>query len=234
MSIYFPSSAALTYLREGMALSVSDKLGHPDFRPPIDHAMPPEFTEECKNIVASNIAGQGSRFLAHVETNPRTVLDIGCGLGIFSLSLYHTLNEKPTLYMVDGDSGGAYMTKFTDDGRDLVTDIDVTADFMLGNGVHPDHMALVPPCAEVVSKLPPMDLVVSNYSWFYHYPPEVYWDAVRAIMHDNSYIQVNIRLDGGHPEYFDWLKTRFHDVTVTEFYRNEWNTVITVIAHKPV
>jgi hypothetical protein len=234
MNIYFPLTAARTYLREGMVLPVSDKLSVPRCPTNPDEILTPEYIGECKRIAEESVGWQGPHILTYIDTMPRTVLDIGCGLGIFSLSLYHALDEKPTLYMVDGDNGGTYMTKFTNDGHDLVTDTSVTKDFVLGNGVHADHMVLVPPLMEEVAKLPRMDLVVSNYSWFYHYPPEVYWDAVRAIMHETSFMKVNIRLDGGHPEYLDWMKARFHEVTVTELLQNDWNKSITVLAHKPI
>ena len=166
---------------------------------------------------------QGPELFRLTGGNVRTILDIGCGLGLASLGLYQKLAVKPFMFLVDSvsnkhyDDYTDYMDAFRQDGTDFVTDLRVTHSMFMRHGVSPDHVRLIQPDQQHVGTLRNIDLVISYGSWFYHYGPEVYWNAVEKVMHPDSMLRVEIRWgeqSSANPEFLDFLHEKFVDVQI--------------------
>jgi SAM-dependent methyltransferase len=219
----FSSSVAELYIRQG-------KL-YPTVKPTDEVTRDHEAMAHAQaNRVVDT---HGPNILNLLDVEPQTVLDIGCGLGLFALSMDRCIHNGK-FYLVDG-SKELYQEAFREDGSNLVTDMDITREFLIANNLPQNRFIILPPSAEVVAKLPPMDLIVSHDSWFYHYPPEIYWDAVRQVMHEDSYLNVSIRLNPvhGHPEYYHWLTERFDSVQVISVTGEGQRRRLTVMCHGP-
>ena len=184
----------------------------------------PIYRQLVESHAEHTVASQGRGILRWTKSPVHSILDIGCGLGLCSLSLYRELEEKPMLYLCDGinkpaDQDTVYCASFAPDGDNMVTDIRVTLDFLLSNGVAQEHINIVAPDELAIANLNHIDLVVSNVSWCYHYPPEVYWTGVSFCMHPRSMMKVDIRVGDyadSHPEYVDFFNSRFHLVEEME------------------
>lgn len=218
----FTDQAALLYLQEGMVFSQLSSMGI-DNQPSSRQAIlnHPFLMMYLRTKAREIMEFQGKELLQDIGYEPRTVLDIGCGLGLCSLALYQEMETKPTLFLVDGGrefekDTATYMNTFNDDGTDFVSDLRITMDLLLRNGVPQEKMNFLGPVADNVASLKPgsIDLVFSNASWFYHYPPEIYWDAVQSVMHKDSTLRVDIQVNylSPHPEHVDFLKERFLEV----------------------
>ncbi len=219
--LYFSDEAALMYMQEGMVHGHLHQMGF-DRQPPSRQGIldNPFFMKLCRIQAKKFFDFQGPELLADVgDMRVNSMLDIGCGLGLCSLSYYHAASNKPNLYLVDGGTKlegdeATYCASFTK-GDNLVSDLRVTMDMMLRNGVPQEKLNFLGPDPSNISNLRSIDLVVSNVSWFYHYPPEVYWEAVNSVLHEQSAMRVDIRVGpyaDPHPEYVEFLHESFHVV----------------------
>lgn len=211
------------YVQQGMihgemqGMGISDK---PKTREEI--RKHPFFKKFIQTKVDSMVTYQGPQLLDQIGDHKiSSILDIGCGLGLCSLSLYNAMNPKPTLYVCDGGtklSGdeATYLSTFTE-GNNLVSNMSTTYNLLMRNGVDQKDVNVIGPDIKNISNLNKIDLVISNVSWCYHYPPEVYWAGVKQCMHPDSILRVDIRVgpyEDPHPEYIEFFKEYFLSVKI--------------------
>lgn len=136
----------------------------------------------------------------HVPTSCHRLLDIGCGLGLISLLIYKNCpDNKPTLYMYDQSAGldtsaqadiapGGYHESYK-----FTASLEITKDFLLLNGVAPDHIVLCEVGQWEINQAAPLDLVVSRKSWGFHYPLDEYLEQVAASVRPGGAVITDVR-----------------------------------------
>ena len=220
----------LMYIQEGMVNRVFVASGLPR-RPTYDFIQANPLVYQLTSARAHEKYAENAELVERFTRPVESVLDIGCGLGLSSLYMYHALDPKPSLFLVDGvceksyDEIGEYMAAFNPDADEFVSDIRVTYEFLRRNGVDPSHINLIGPDLRCVSHLRDIDMVISNGSWFYHYPKEVYWDGIKEAMHQHSMLRVDIRVKRvadsditDNSAYIDFLREQFREVEILRHY----------------
>jgi len=141
--------------------------------------------------------------------NTRSILDIGCGLGLVDLVLYRRINPSPDVYLLDKNNEhkslspvrGGYNQRFI-----FTADLDLTRDIFAQNGTATEQVHYIDTENNAIASLPKIDLILSITSWGFHYPIETYWEGVREIVHDKSVLFIDLRKETSG---FDFLKDRF-------------------------
>lgn len=151
-----------------------------------------------------------------------SVLDIGCGIGVSSLAIYHSKksNDKPDLYLLDGSPNKIHDDKLRIAKKGICKkdyefsfDIFAAQQFLIGNGVRQENINFLAPSPRSISNLKEIDLIISFTSWFWHYPCETYWDSVIKVLHSKSALMVDIFYTYSD-DYISLLRRHFIDVDV--------------------
>lgn len=147
--------------------------------------------------------------LKYVPSNIKSVLDIGCGLGLVDLVLYKRIKPSPDVYLLDKDNEhqslrsvkGGFHQRYI-----FTADLALTRDFFIQNGVKNDQIHFVDSSINALASLPKIDLILSITSWGFHYPIETYWEGVRKIIHEKSLLFIDLRKG---QKGFEFLKMNF-------------------------
>lgn len=145
-------------------------------------------------------------FKAHLPKRVSNVLDVGCGLGYLDVVINDKLSftssvpyTPPNFYMFDAMDSfvGGSVKKF-------YSNLEATKKFMMAHGVDEDNIFLVDASKtgssnqinkdpECFSGLPKMDLVVSMYSWGWHFRIEKYIKEVSHIMNSGGLLVLEMK-----------------------------------------
>lgn len=147
--------------------------------------------------------------LKYAPQSLRSILDIGCGLGLVDLVLYKRIHPAPDVYLLDKDNehgsfssvSGGFHQRYV-----FTADLGVTRAIFLENGAQEEHVHFVEPDANAVGALQNIDLILSLTSWGFHYPIETYWEGVEKIMHEESVLFIDLRKSQNG---FEFLKNKF-------------------------
>jgi SAM-dependent methyltransferase len=123
---------------------------------------------------------------------PRTVLDIGCGLGIYDLAIDKFYSEPINYYLLDKTTDASEESNVFYGYQQVgafYNNLDTTTDFLTSNGIEKDrlHMLSVASSNETTNimlqnTLQNVDLIISIISWGFHYPVSTYLDTVDKIL----------------------------------------------------
>lgn len=125
---------------------------------------------------------------------PRTaenILDIGSGLGGIDVRLAQ-LYPKANLYLVDGNGLDAYYGSCS---YGVYNSLSLTKKFLMDNDVDEDRINIIPIGEEIGDKS--FDLILSLFSWGFHYPLSTYYDMVREVSRPGTVLIVDVR---GHED----------------------------------
>jgi len=143
-----------------------------------------------------------NEFSKYLPSSVSNVLDVGCGLGYIDVVINDNLNDC-NFYMFD-----AMNTVNVTQVRDFYSNLKLTKKFMVEHGVDADSIFLVdasktgmdrsinkdPKC---FSSIPKMDLVVSMYSWGWHFPLEKYIKEVSDITSKDGLLVLECKNQSG-------------------------------------
>jgi SAM-dependent methyltransferase len=124
----------------------------------------------------------------------RTILDIGSGLGGIDVLLSRHYDGQAFVNLVDGRDDPPAVRGYAE----TFNDMEVALDFQERNGV--ERIGFCTPSALFTPR--PMDLIISQASWCFHYPPEYYLSWVKACCHPGTVLILDVRKD-----YIWWNKT---------------------------
>lgn len=197
LPFFFPREAAVVWYQQGQSDHFFETIPTTKKEVMANEKFCAQTRDELRGIVE-----RSARILFdHLGGQPRieSILDVGCGLGLFSLSIYRQSYHKPILYLVDGISPTGMNTMLTVKGRDeqfpFTNDPRVLADFMLRNGIENKHLNIMAPSSEVISNLRSIDLVIATDSWMTGIAREEYWEAITSTLHSGSMIIVDVNSD---------------------------------------
>lgn len=140
--------------------------------------------------------------------SPKSILDIGCGLGVISLFLFKSTKCK--MYMLDSESDETVsVTGFHKDGYIFTAKMAACAQFLQKNGISKDRIELIDIAKDPFPEAE-MDVIISKRSWGFHYPLSEYLEKCRGVLSDSGCIVVDVRKNAlnedtlnSYAKYFD-------------------------------
>ena len=110
------------------------------------------------------------------------VLDIGSGIGFLDLLLSKYLNNGSKFYLVDESkfTPRSSQFKYTDS---FYNNWSVFEDLVENSDISKSDFTLLSTTEEWPEKL---DMIMSNHSYMFHYPKELYWDRVMKAVRSNK------------------------------------------------
>lgn len=155
--------------------------------------------------------------------NGDVILDIGCGLGILDVILAKRF-DKCHFYLLDRSEGdrkdghGGY-NKTADDFLTR-TQISLTRDFLVRNGVDPSRFTVIDVSqydSLDVIPIDKLDVVLSKMSWCFHYPYLTYSDWCYRNMKSSGKLLIDVRNNRFPVEKYRVLqKGKKHETIVIE------------------
>lgn len=119
----------------------------------------------------------------------RSLIDIGSGMGGIDILLQRYYGEECEVYLVDGLSDPPYHTVRADEKT--FSNEQATRGFWFANEA---HLTQVLDAAKRAEFQPiRADLIVSLFSWCFHYPPELYLDWVLSCCHKETVVIADLR-----------------------------------------
>ena len=136
--------------------------------------------------------------LPHIATDCNSVLDIGCGLGVLDLFLWHELNN-PKLYLLDKTKVDENIWYLFTNKAAFYNSLDLTNQFLVRNGVTRESIRTLNSGDDynIPIKANSVDLVISSLSWGFHYPLSTYMDGVQRVLREDGIIIVDTRKGTG-------------------------------------
>lgn len=157
-------------------------------------------------------AHEVNEFLPYLQAEPVSVLDIGCGLGLIDLHLYHAL-KGTNLFLVDKTSMSDVIVYGFEEYGAFYNSLALTASILVSGGVAKEHIHTMeaPETGVLNVSDKSIDLVISTLSWGFHYPIPRYLDSVLAVLSDRGQLVVDVRngTDG-----FEVLARHFHLIEI--------------------
>ncbi|XWV24938.1 hypothetical protein QJ856_gp0843 [Tupanvirus deep ocean] len=134
---------------------------------------------------------------------PKTVLDIGCGLGIYDLALHDFYKTNIKFYLLDKTTTPEEEKKVFYGHREVAAfynNLDYTEEFLSINGINKENINCITVEDDIeITKnflkqnLSNIDLVISIISWGFHYPIKTYLDTVHDILSDDGLLCLHCR-----------------------------------------
>jgi len=194
LPFFFPREAAVIWYQQG----TSD--GYFDVKPTTKKEVMEneKFCAQTRDKLRGYVERSARILFDHLGGQPciKTILDVGCGLGLFGLSIYRQSYHKPILYLVDGISPTGMNNMLTVRGEDdefpFTNDQRVLADFMLRNGIENRHLNIIAPSPEVIANFRSIDFVIATDSWMTGIAKDEYWKAIASTLHSGSMVLVDV------------------------------------------
>lgn len=151
--------------------------------------------------------------------SPRSMLDIGCGLGLSSIMIakYSRMNY---LGLLDGDGTGELFSDYRE-GAPAWNDVNI-AGIMASSNLHREcrFECFTPPVIKQFRFLP-FDLVVSFKSWGTHYPISTYIGMVSRYVEPGGLVVLDLR-PGDGPEGEAFRQGQRDEIVAAGFELVQW------------
>lgn len=146
-----------------------------------------------------------------LKRKPKTVLDIGCGLGIYDLAMHDFYGPGIDFYMLDKttttEEESNVFYGYKEKGA-FYNNLDYTREFLELNGVDSEKIHIISVDeTEKIEAIPKLDLIISIISCGFHYPLSTYFDRIVKLVKDDGLFCFHCRCI---EENLPLLETRFH------------------------
>lgn len=131
------------------------------------------------------------KVIEHYIQSPKRVLELGCGLGRFSIFLNSQLDTGPEFFLADYSKISERVKYGWNPADSFYNNLDLTKEFCNLNGL--SNLSIIDLEKESVSSLSDIDLVMSFLSVGFHYPIEQYMDHLLDITTDDATFIFGIR-----------------------------------------
>jgi len=115
-------------------------------------------------------------------SNPVSILDIGSGVGFLDLLLSKYLDNGSKFYLVDESRFTPVPTQFKS-AESFYNNWDVFEDLVKHSNLSRNDFTLLSTTDDWPEKL---DMIMSNHSYMFHYPKELYWNKVMTVLNSNK------------------------------------------------
>jgi SAM-dependent methyltransferase len=142
-----------------------------------------------------------------INQNTKSIIDVGSGLAIADL-LISQLRPDIDFYLVDRNTNlldwdysreYSYFSKSLDDEdyHGFYNSFDITRDIITNSPINSERINFLVPEDEWPNEV---DLVVSSFSWMWHYHKNIYWDRLLKSLKVGGHLAITITLR--EQEYF--------------------------------
>lgn len=115
---------------------------------------------------------------------PKNILELGCGLGRFSIFLNSKLDYNPKFFLADFSKVSEKVRYGWNPKGSVYNNLDFTRDFCLDNGMN--NFDLINLEQSSIKSLQNIDLVMSFLSVGFHYPIEEYFYDFKSISNKDT------------------------------------------------
>jgi hypothetical protein len=138
-----------------------------------------------------------------LKTPPATILDIGCGLGIYDLAIHDFFKGEILFYLLDKtttteEEKSVYYGHY--ETAAFYNNLNYTKEFLMLNGIAEQNINCINIDNDINTandylqkNLSNIDLVISIISWGFHYPIKTYLDTVYNILSNNGLLCLHCR-----------------------------------------
>lgn len=142
---------------------------------------------------------------SYLPIGSNNILDIGCGLGLIDIALYHHYNQSVNLFLLDKTNTITEDTHIRGFNKEYVfyNSMDCTRDTLQTNGVDGSNIFSYEVSTESLNKIEEtkFDVILSLLSCGWHYSIETYVDLIKNTLSKNGVLILDIRHDTGQLEY---------------------------------
>jgi SAM-dependent methyltransferase len=125
------------------------------------------------------------------------ILDVGCGLAAIDvlLSRHYSAPAAPALYLADFEETSHRIDYDFGRSHAHYNSMVAARELLTANGVSPETMHFISP-DEIARRenLPRFQLVISTLAWGFHFPIEVYAEAVLRVMAAEGRLILDVRV----------------------------------------
>lgn len=181
-----------------------------------EYALTETSSNEQINLALTNMMLKDYNMIKeYLPSKVNNVLDIGCGLGLIDIALYHHYNKNANLHLLDKTNSITKDTSVRGFNKEYIfyNSMDATKDTLSSNGVDTNNILLYEADDNSVKELNKnsFDLILSLLSCGWHYSIETYVDLIKNTLSDNGILILDIRHNTGQLEYamehFDLIHT---------------------------
>lgn len=140
------------------------------------------------------------------------ILDIGCGIGGIDVLLHRHYNCDPKIafYLLDKTNIRKRVYYGFEEKSAFYNSLDVTEQLLSQNGIPRKNIHLLESTPDLrINVGTDVALVISLFSWGFHYPVSTYLDQVYNILRQGGHLLMDIRKATGEEK---WLEKRFSKV----------------------
>jgi|688.fasta_scaffold276093_3 SAM-dependent methyltransferase len=146
----------------------------------------------------------------HLPKNVDNILDIGCGLGLIDIALYHHYEKNVNLYLLDKTNSISKDTSIRGFNKDYVfyNSMDATKETLSDNGVNIDNINSYEVSDTSINELNQykFDLIVSLLSCGWHYSIQTYIDLIKNTLTEDGVLILDIR---HNTDQLDFIQQHF-------------------------
>lgn len=181
-----------------------------------EYSLNEESTEEQINLALTTMMLKDYNMIKdHLPNNIKNILDIGCGLGLIDIALYHHYNKNIDLHLLDKTNSISKDTSVRGFNKEYIfyNSMDATKDTLSSNGVYSNNIFTYEADFENINLLQnnKYDLILSLLSCGWHYSIETYIDLIKSTLSKDGLLILDIRHNTGQLEYaikhFDLVHT---------------------------
>jgi SAM-dependent methyltransferase len=142
---------------------------------------------------------------SYLPETASNILDIGCGLGLIDIALYHHYDQSVNLCLLDKTNNINEDTHIRGFNKEYVfyNSMDSTRDTLQTNGVSDQNIITYEVNDENLDKLKEtkFDVIMSLLSCGWHYSIETYIDLIKNTLSTDGILILDIRHNTGQLEY---------------------------------
>ncbi|NBP01760.1 MAG: hypothetical protein EBU90_16810 [Proteobacteria bacterium] len=141
----------------------------------------------------------------YVPSKAQSILDIGCGLGLIDLALYHHYQGSVNLHLLDKTNDISEDTSVRGFNEKYIfyNSMDATRKTLTDNGVQDSKLFTYEVGEASLENLrsQKFDMILSLLSCGWHYALETYIDLIKETLSDDGILIIDIRHNTGQLEY---------------------------------
>jgi len=141
----------------------------------------------------------------HLPDKCQTILDIGCGVaGIDALLFYHYQDPEMQIFLLDKTRIDKKPYHGFSQRATFYNSLPVARGLLTANGIPINQIHLLE--ANEANEIPipgPIDLIISTFSWGFHYPVSAYLDQVYGLLSEHGRLMIDIRKTTNGREMMD-------------------------------
>lgn len=167
------------------------------------------YPENISGVVSKIITRDMDSIIPALPKDPKFILDIGCGLGLVDLGIFHHYGSKIAFTLIDKSMEPKLGTQYSGFHDEYVfyNSLEYTEEFLTSNGI--ENLTIFEADSEELSKVRKQDLILSLLSCGWHYPVTAYLDYIVDKSNSNTVVILDIRsgTDG-----LDRMSTHFSNI----------------------